>query len=80
MAKSPIRSKAAKISTVCSTHWYAVENPKLVSYDGHRFIEGTYGTQQTNHPEYGRRVLIPLEQVSSIVEFDAIDQLWSTSR
>lgn len=76
MANTPFQGRAAKVVTTSSTHWYAVENHKLVSYDGLRFIAGTFGAQDKKHPEYGKRILIPLEQVSSIVEFGAIDELW----
>ncbi len=72
--KSRLFTKEAALVTFGATDelsdGYAVlDHPRVVSYGGVAFIEGTHA-QESHDYVRGRRVLIPLLSVTSITEFD----------
>ena len=60
-----------------SSHWVALVNPEVVEIEGIKFIQGKQVTGKEGHRMEGRRTLIPLEHVASMVEFATEDDLWS---
>ena len=59
---------------------YAVlENPVVRQFQGLSFIEGIHSTGSARYIR-GHRVLIPLENVSSITEFDSENEIFGKTR
>ena len=69
--------EVAMVYTRSSSHWYGLQKPMIVEIEGTRFLEGTQVTGKVGHRMEGKRTLIPLEHVASIVEFATEEDLWS---
>lgn len=65
------------VYTRSSSHWYGFLKPVIIEIAGVRFLQGTQVTGKEGHKMEGKRTLIPLEHVASIIEFAAEEDLWS---
>lgn len=55
--------------------WAVIERPSLVTHKGASFIVG-YHSADAPASIRGRRVLIPLQAVTSITEYDTVAEVW----
>ncbi len=65
------------VFTKGSSNWCALVEPKIVDFEGLKFIEGIQVTGKEGHRMERKRTLMPFDQVASIVEFENEDALWS---
>ena len=73
----PTLGEVVMVYTKTSSHWYALTQAAIVEIEDIKFVCGTQVTGKTGHRMEGKKTLIPLEHVGSIVEFASEDELWS---
>jgi hypothetical protein len=75
--KKPALGEVVIVYSKSSSHWCGLSQPEIVAIEGIKFIQGTQITGKTGHRMEGKRTLIPLDHVASLVEFASEDDLWS---
>ncbi len=55
--------------------WAVLERPSVVTHNGASFIVG-YHSAEASARVRGRRVLIPLQAITSLTEYDTVRQVW----
>jgi len=73
----PVLGEVVMVFTKSSSHWCGLVEPKVITIEGIKFIEGTQVTGKLGHRMERKRTMIPLEHVASIVEFATEEDLWS---
>ena len=68
---------ALLVLTKSSSHPIGLVDPKIVTIEEIKFIEGTQSTGKVGHRLEGKRTLIPCEHIASLVEFASEEDLWS---
>ena len=74
---APTFGEAVMVYTKSSSHYCALLQPKVVTIEGLKFIQGTQVTGKIGHRMEGKTTLIPFEHVASIIQFASEDALWS---
>lgn len=77
MMPPPSLGEAVIVHTKSSTHWMALVQPKVVTIEEIKFLEGVQVTGKIGHKMERKRTLVPLDHVASIVQFASEDELWS---
>lgn len=76
---TPTLGKIVLVHTKSSSYWFALLEPKIVSIEEMRFLEGIQVTGKETHRMEKKRTLIPFDHVASIVEFENEENLWKQS-
>lgn len=70
----PIAVITLSASDAMTNGYLILENPSLVTIEGRKYVRATHAKSGVKAAE-GRSVLIALDHVISITEFDALDQV-----
>lgn len=74
---APTLGEAVVIFTKSSSHWQAIIQPEIITIDEIRFIKGTQVTGKPGHRFEGKKTLIPMDHVASIIQFASEEEIWA---